>query len=349
MFWIMGGEMLVRSFTHSSPNQWDDGIGKQMHHVAWEGVQFYDLVFPLFMFLAGVSIPYAIISKLEKGESRASLMLKVGKRVAILVFLGLIYNGLLNLNFDSLRAASVLGQIGVAYGIAATIVVLSKKAITPLLWCAGIMLGYAAAQLMIAVPGHGAGELTRVGSINGFIDQWLLPGRLYGGTFDPEGLLCMFSASAIVLLGVQAGKVLRSQAFTEYKKTAILAGAGAVFLILGVLIAPSYPPIKSIWTTTFNLYAGGISLMALAVFYLVIDVWGGRKPAFIFTVIGMNSIAIYMANRIIDFGHISNFFFSGLINKVETPYATSLTILGVLVIQWLFLWVLYKKKMFLKV
>lgn len=349
MFWIMGGEVLLRSFTKTTANTWDDAIGKQMHHVEWAGVQFYDLIFPLFMFLAGVSIPYAIGSKLEKGATRASLMLKVGKRVLLLILLGLIYNGLFDFNFETLRAASVLGQIGVAYGIAAMVVVLSKKAITPLIFCVGLMLVYAVAQQLVAVPGHGAGVLTQAGSLNGYVDRLLLPGRLYGGTFDPEGLLCMISASAIVLMGVQAGKLLKSQCFFEYKKVALLAGAGAVLLALGILISPFYPPIKSIWTTTFNLYAGGISLMVLAAFYLVIDVWEMRKIAFVFTVIGMNSIAIYMANRIINFRQISDFFFRGAIDELDTAYAQSLTILGILIIQWLFLWGLYKKKMFLKV
>lgn len=349
MFWIIGGGQLLRTFTETTSNTWDDAIGEQMHHVAWDGVQFYDLIFPLFMFLAGVSIPYAIGSKLEKGISRSSLILKVVKRVSILIFLGLIYNGLLDLNFETLRAASVLGQIGVAYGIAATVVVLSKRSITPVLWCVGIMVFYAVAQLAIVVPEHGAGVLTQAGSINGYVDRLLLPGRLYGGVFDPEGLLCMISASAIVLMGVQAGRLLKSQAVSEYKKTAILAGSGVVLLVLGMLIAPYYPPVKSIWTTTFNLYAGGISLISLAAFYLVIDVWNVRKPAFIFTVIGMNSIAIYMAARVINFRHISDFFFRGAINELETPYAVTFSILGVIVIQWLFLWALYKKKMFLKV
>lgn len=338
MFFIIGGGALITQFTKNSPWEWDNVIGEQMQHVAWEGIHAMDLVFPLFMFLAGVAIPYALSSKLERGDTKLSLLKKVFKRVLTLVVLGLVYNDALSMHLDSLRVASVLGQIGVAYGIAAAICIYSKHWRTAGYWCGGIMLGYAALQLWFPVPEFGIGELTREGSINAYIDQHYLPGRLYGGTFDPEGILCMVSASAIVLMGYLAGMLIRSESYTEGKKCQILAALGTGLILLGALLDPFYPVIKSLWTTTFNLYAGGISMLLLLGFYYVIDVLKFQKWAFFFTVIGVNSITIYLAHRFVDFGKLSNFIFGA-----------NSTLATVILLEWLFLYFLYKKKIYLKV
>lgn len=348
MFWIIGGSQLICQITTISNCEWGNVLGEQMNHAAWAGFHFFDLIFPLFMFLAGVSIPYAITGKLEKGVSRKSLTLRILRRVVILVVLGMVCNGLLKFNFANLRVASVLGQIGITYGIVAGIVLLSRKRITPLFWCIGILAIYTAVQLFVPVPEYGSGVLTKEGCINGYIDRMLLPGRLYGKVFDPEGLLCIISASVIVLFGVQAGFVLRTERFGGYRKTAILAGAGACLLLLGLSISPFYPCIKSAWTTTFNLIAGGISMMLLSLFYLVIDVWKFHRWSYFFRVIGLNSITIYLAVKIIDFKHTSNFLFCGTADLFGL-YKPVILIIGMIAVEWLFLWVLYRKKVFLKV
>lgn len=348
MFWIIGGDHLIRTLTRTTSWSWDNALGKQMTHTGWAGFSFYDLIFPLFMFIAGVSTTYSILGKREKGVPRKRLAWGIIRRVATLVILGLIYNGLLNFNFANLRVASVLGQIGVAYGLGAMVVLFSRKTITPLYWGVGIMVTYAMVQLFIPVPGHGAGVLTKAGSINGYIDQLLLPGRLHGGTFDPEGLLCIISASVMVLLGTLAGFILRTQHFGNYRKVGVLAGSGAALLLLGMAITPFYPPIKNLWTSTFNLIAGGISMMLLSAFYLVIDIWKFQQWSFFFRIIGLNSITIYMATKMIDFGHTSRFLFSGVAGWFDS-YGSAIIIIGVLALEWLFLWGLYKKKIFLKV
>jgi len=348
MFWIIGGGQLVCQITTISNCKWGDVLGKQMHHAAWDGFLFFDLIFPLFMFLAGVSIPYAITSKLEKGVSRKSLTLRILRRVIVLVVLGMVCNGLLKFDFANLRFTSVLGQIGLAYGIAAGVVLFSRKPITPLFWCIGILAIYTAVQLFVPVPEYGSGVLTKEGCINGYIDRILLPGQLYGKIFDPEGLLCIISASAIVLFGVQAGFVLRTERFSGYRKTAILAGAGVCLLLLGLSILPFYPSIKSAWTTTFNLIAGGICMMLLSLFYLVIDVWKFRRWSFFFRVIGINSITIYLAVKIVDFKHTSDFLFCGIAGLFGL-YKPVILMIGIIAVEWLFLWVLYRKKVFLKV
>lgn len=217
MFWITGGGLLAILLTKDTSFNW---LASQMHHVQWEGFHFYDLIFPLFMFIAGVAIPFAIISKLEKGAPKKELVKKVTKRMLILVVLGIIYNGALKNGFTNARYASVLGQIGLSYFFAALIVIYTKNFKARLYWIFGILVGYAAIQLAIPVPGHGAGVLTPEGCINGYIDRLLLPGRLHGGTFDPEGLLCIISATGITLMGSVAGHFLRKKKQTNGAKLA---------------------------------------------------------------------------------------------------------------------------------
>ncbi|MCK5820311.1 MAG: DUF5009 domain-containing protein [Bacteroidales bacterium] len=350
MFWIIGGGAFFTALIDATGWGWLEGVSKQLHHVKWDGFRAWDLIFPLFMFIAGVAIPYAILSKLKKGQSKSSLVMKIIKRGVILVFLGFVYNGIFKLQFGDpgFRFASVLGQIGLAYLIAGLIVIYTRNFKFRLMWLAGMLLGIAILQLFIPVPGFGAGVLTPEGSINSYIDQMLLPGRLHGKVFDPEGLLCIVSAAGITLMGVLAGEILRNKSWGEYKKVLYLAIAGVTGIVLALILQPFYPVIKAAWTTTFNLLAGGISFLLLALFYLVIDIWKIQKWAFFFRVIGLNSITIYLGMRIIDFYHTSQFFLGG-ISEISGDYGRVIYLGGVILAEWLFLYFLYKKKIFLRV
>ncbi|MFC2099181.1 DUF5009 domain-containing protein, partial [Bacteroidota bacterium] len=208
---------------------------------------------------------------------------------------------------------------------------------------------YGLIQNLIPVPGYGAGELTPEGSINAFLDQRITPGRLYGGTFDPEGVINNFSAVGITLMGTLAGLILRSNTIVnQFRKVIILAGLGTIFLILAYILRGWYPVIKSAWTSTFNLHAGGISLLLLSGFYLVVDVWKYKNWGFYFKVIGVNSITIYMGYRFIGFQGISDKLLGGLAIPMG-DYGDLLITLGYLAIIWFCLYWLYKNKVFLRV
>ena len=351
MFWIVGGGALFVALSKVIGWEWLQWWAEQQEHVSWDGFHFEDLIFPLFMFISGAAIPWSILSRLEHGEPRAKLVQKVIRRGLILVLLGFVYNGILELQFSDppFRFASVLGQIGLAYMFAALIVIYTRKFTFRLIWLAVILVGYAIIQLFIPVPGIGAGVLTPEGCINGYIDRILLPGRLHGGTFDPEGLLCIISATGITLMGALAGKVLKTKRWRDDKKVGYLLLAGLIGIASGVLLSPVYPIIKAAWTTTFNLLAGGISCILLALFYLIIDVWKVHKWAFFFQVIGMNSITIYLGARIIDFGHISKFFLGGLSRISGEQWGLVIFWIGLIVAEWLFLLFLYRKRIFLRV
>jgi len=192
-----------------------------------------------------------LTKRLEQGASKQKVIRKVAIRVITLLVLGIIYNG--GLSFEGVRFASVLGQIGIAYMIASLIFVYSKGIKQQLFWMAGILAGYSALQLLFPVSGFGRGVLTPEGSINSWIDQMLIPGKLYRPTYDPEGILCSLSASFLTLTGVVTGGILRSKAYSGNKKTLILVISGAVFLLVAILLSSFYPIIKRLWTSTFNL------------------------------------------------------------------------------------------------
>ncbi len=345
MFWITGGGMLAIAVSRLTGNEW---LEQQMHHVKWEGFRFYDLIFPLFMFIAGVAIPFSVKAKLEKNVPKKTLFWKVFKRMVILILLGILYNGTFKNGFDSGRIASVLGQIGIGYFFAALIVIYFSSFRSRIIWLAGVLIGIGILQLLIPVPGFGAGIITPEGSINSYIDRLFLPGRLHGGTFDPEGILCSLSATGVTLMGTIAGNILRKKKSSDWQKIGYLTAAGAVSIILALILSTFYPIIKSAWTSTFNLLTGGISFILLAFFYMIIDHWGFKKWAFYFRIIGMNSIFVYLFTRMTNAWDLSDFFFGWLIKPLGESGNIPHILAGLLVI-WLLLYYMYKKNIFLRI
>lgn len=348
MFWIIGGGALIGALTKATNWGWLEVLAEQMHHASWNGFRFFDLIFPLFMFISGVAIPFAITSKLEKGTEKSIIVRKIFQRMILLIVFGFVYNGVLRDGFKDMRAASVLGQIGIAYFFAALIVINTKSIKARLFWLAGILGGIAILQLLVPIPDFGAGVLTPEGSINAWIDQHFLPGRLNDGTFDPEGLLCIVSATSITLMGTFAGNILRNKEFTSEKKTYLMLLTGVVLAIIALALSPVYPIIKKIWTVPFNILTAGISFTLMSIFYFIIDVKGWKKWTFFFRVIGLNSITIYLGMRIIDFWHISEFLLGWLANPMAA-FGPVIIVVGLIIAEWLFLYYLYKNKIFLRV
>ncbi len=342
MIWIIGVDWLVEYICGIFGYTW---IPMQLEHARWIGFHFNDLIFPLFMFISGAAIPYAIISKLEKNVPKRKLVIKAFKRMVILVVLGIIYNGGLKGDLTHIRFASVLSQIGIAYFFAALIVIYNSSLKSWIIWIVGILVGYAFIQLFIPVPGIGAGVLTPEGTINGYIDLLFLPGV---GTYDPEGLLGISSGVGITLMGVVAGYLLRDKNRNDWQKVYLLAAVGVVLIILAQIIHPFYPMIKKCWTTTFNLMAGGMSFLLMAFFFMIVDILKWQKWTFYFRVIGMNSIFIYLLKRFVDLEATSSYFF-GWAQIVPGIMSELITILGFLITSWILLYYMYKKEIFLRV
>ncbi len=354
MFWIIGGGYLFQTLSKSFPNsevlEW---IATQMHHVPWDGFHFLDLVFPLFMFISGVTIPMAILSKLKKGTPKKILIFKLFKRMVVLIVLGTIYNGTLRDGFADARYTSILAQIGISYFIASLILIYFQSFKTRLYWLIGIVLGFAAIQLYVPVPGFGAGVFTPEGCINGYIDRMFLPGRLmyFGGIFDALGIISILSATGITLMGYFAGHIILNKNSNHKNKISNLSIIGVALIILTLVISPFYPIIKCCWTSTYTMLTGGISFLLLALFYLIIDVWGFTKWTFFFRVIGMNSIFIYLfATGIlvnIDYTSMSLLGWTGSFLD-ENAYHL-IIVLGNISISWLLLYFMYKKNILVKV
>jgi predicted acyltransferase len=135
----------------------------------------------------------------------------------------------------------------------------------------------------------------------------------------------------------------------QMKKVIWMSLAGILLMFLGRLWNLTFPINKNLWSSSFVCWVGGLSLLLLAIFYLIIDVWKQRKWAFFFVVIGMNPITIYLANRIITWDNGNRFFFCGIAALFPENWGELVLAIGYVTIGWLFLYFLYKKKIFLKV
>lgn len=345
MFWIIGGGAFFENLLKIHSNPVTDSLEEQLHHVEWGGFHFEDLIFPLFLFIVGVVLPFSITRRLESGHSRAKLLLHIIKRSAVIIFLGLIFNELQRFDWAQMRWPGVLQRIGICYFFAA-LIVMNTKWRTQAIIIAAILILYWIATILIPVPNYGAGNLTMEGCLSSYIDQKLIPGQLYYGYGDNEGIISTFPAICTVLLGALAGHWLRSGQSAD-RKAAGLALAGVVSLLIGLLWSLLFPIIKILWTSSYVLVAGGLSLLLLALFYWIIDVRGYKKWAFFFIVIGMNPITIYFLQRFVDFRGIAEFFLSGVIENTDLLKPLILP-LGVVLIKWLFLWFLYRRRIFFK-
>ncbi len=347
MFWITGGGSLVAILAKLTGFGWMQVLNEQMEHVPWNGFHFEDLIFPLFMFISGVAIPFALVSKLEKHVPKADLAKKAIFRGLALVLLGWIYNGVFTDGFEHPRLLSVLGQIGLGYMFAALIVIYTKSFKSTLYWLGGILVSIGIIQLLIPVPGIGAGVLTPEGCMNGYIDRMLVPGRLHGKIFDPEGLLCIVSAITVTLMGSVAGHFLRDKKANDQQKIKTLLLIGASTIAVALVLSTFYPFIKACWTSSFNMLTGGIGFLLISLFYWIVDVKGWKKWSFFFRVIGMNSIFIYLFHNFVDTERLTSRFLGWTVLWGE--FGELIFCVGGIMIVWSLLYYMYKKGIFLRV
>jgi predicted acyltransferase len=349
MFWIMGAEEIFHGLAQATNSPFWNAISLQFTHPDWNGFHFYDLIFPLFLFIAGVATPYSVGRELEKGKSKKQVVWRVVKRGLILVLLGIIYNnGLKIIPFSQIRFASVLGRIGLAYMFANIIYIYTNQR-GQIIWFFSILIGYWLLLKFTSAPGFPMGDLTMQGNFASYIDRLLLPGKLYLGIHDPEGITSTIPAISTGLLGILAGNLLKNSPLKPKYKAYRLAVTGIVSIILALIWNLDFPINKNLWTSSFVLNVGGISLLLLALFYFIIDVLGYKKWAFFFKVIGMNSILIYMSGGFIDWSYSTNSFFQWIGQLAGNPFNVVIMAFCFVGIKWLFLYFMYKKKIFLRV
>ncbi len=347
MLWITGGEEIIHNLFKLFPNSLLKVLDLQLEHVPWQGFHFEDLIFPLFLFIVGVVLPFSITRRLEAGANRGQIYWHSVRRLVLLFLLGLVVNGLLNFRFHELRIPGVLQRIAICYFIT-SIVMMNTSVRGQAIVAGSLLVAYWLVMKLIPVPGIGAGVLTPAGNLSAFVNQHLIPRPFCCYIFgDNEGILSTIPAVLTCLLGALAGHWLRSDR-APARKAMGLAIAGAAGLVLGLVWGIGFPIIKNIWTSSYVLVAGGWSLLLLALFYWIIDVRGYRRWAFFFTVIGLNPITIYVLRSQFNFGAITHIFVRGFIDYLG-PYKPFFFDLGTLAVAWLFLLFLYRRKIFLKV
>lgn len=348
MFWIAGGDRIIRSLYKVWPNAVTRVLDTQFEHVKWEGFHFYDLIFPLFLFVVGVVLPFSLTRRMEEGADRRHLYRHIVQRFAILFLFGLIYGNLLDFDTHTLRIPGVLQRIAIAYLVAGLVVMVTgirgQASVA-----GGILIAYWLIMKLVPVPGVGAGVLTPEHNLGGYLDRLIIPFKMCCYDFgDNEGILSTLPAISTCLLGAMAGHWLRSKDFTPIRKAQGLAVAGAACLLIGGIWSFNFPIIKNIWTSTFVLWAGGWSLLLLALFYWIIDVRGYQRWSFFFKVIGMNAITIYLVDRFFHFSVITDVFLHGIYRFIG-PYRPVVESTAVVFTAWLFLYFLYRQKIFLRV
>ncbi len=351
MFFISGGGTFLVLLNGKTGLAWVDELARQLHHVEWEGFVFYDFIFPLFLFIAGVSLSFSLTKGTEMGMGKKELYKKVFIRMLILIGLGIIYKNQPIKFFDpsQIRFVSVLGRIGIAC-MATALLFLNYNFKQRLLWIAGILVGYYGLLFLAPVPGYGPGDLSIEGNIVGWFDRMFLPGRLHngGGIYDENGLPTQLPALCITVFGSIAGDVLRME-ISGNRKTMLLAVGGLIVMVIGLIWGLHFPIVKKLWSSSFIMLTSGMAIMLLALFYWIIDVKGYRKWAFPFKVIGMNSLTIYFVYGFVNFRYTSERLFGGLYAPLDEKWHEVFEAFGAMVLVWLFLYVLYRQKFFIKI
>lgn len=349
MFWIIGGEELVHALSKLYPNSFWSVFSKQLEHPYWNGFTFYDLIFPLFIFLAGVSTPFSIGKALNAGKSKKEILLKVLKRGLILILLGIVYNNGLQIRpIDDIRFMSVLGRIGIAY-VFANIIFLYAKETFLIYWFAGLVVVYWLILKFTSAPGFPMGDLSMEGNFASFFDRNVLPGKLSRGIHDTVGLFNNIPAISNALAGIITGIFLQKQKITPTKKALYMVLAGLLAVIIAQIWNLDFPINKNLWSSSFVMQTVGLSLLLFALFYYVIDVLKYTRWTLFFQVIGMNSILIYISGKFIDWEFTADAFFKWLGQLTGEPYSILVLAIVLVLIKWLFLKFLYDKKVFLRV
>ncbi len=380
MFWIIGADALVRALDKMGDNRVTQFLAQQLSHQEWVGFHFYDLIFPLFVFIVGVALVFSL-SKTIAQAGKTEAMMRIVRRGALLFLLGIVYSGGLSAEWPNIRLLGVLQRIGLCY-LAAGLIFCHCRLREMIAICAALLAGYwlfmtfvsfpdvhlerqslrilaqqagttNATALVAAATNRVSGAYEKGYNLANHFDFQHLPGKKYDTYWDPEGLLSTFPAIATCLLGVFAGLLLKTGRLDGPRKAAHLLIVGAACVALGFLWGQQFPVVKKIWTSSFVLVAGGYSSLLLGAFYLVVDVWKFQAWCRPFVWIGMNSITIYLANNIIGFRKLADRFVGGDVKHFFDAHVApgSGELVGALAglgLGILLVYFLYRRKIFLR-
>ena len=390
MLWIVGAGSIIHALFHLAERPentfWHSLLApltvlqNQFTHKDWEGFAFYDLIFPLFVFMVGVSVVFSL-GRAKGEEGMGAAYARILRRFVLLYFVALFYSGGFSKLWPDIRLMGVLNRIALCY-LFASLAFCHLKTRGIAVFLATVLLGYWALMAWVPFPdlrprdasGKPTADLIEAKSVNelnwssqekvhgvyqpGFnlahyLDQRLLPGKKWNDTWDPEGLLSTLPAIGTCLLGVLAGLLLKNSNVSDQQKVFILAGAGVASVALGFLWGTQFPVIKKIWTSSYVLVAGGYSALLLAFFHQVVEVWKFQTIVQPFLWVGSNAITIYLGKNLIDFRGISERFAGGNVKQLLDNHVALgmgdlvLACVNVFFIL-LFVRFLYRRKIFLR-
>lgn len=341
MFWIVGGDILIRSLQRIHDSSFTRELAKQMEHCDWAGFHFYDLIFPMFVFIVGVAIPFSIPKLIER-EGKGAAVKRILVRSAVLFLLGIFYMGGVANGFKNVYLAGVLQRIAVAYFFAALLFCFFKPR-TLLALTIFFLFGYWALMTFVPVPGLGSPSYEQGKNLAYWLDQNYLPGKKFEGT-----LLSTLPAVANCLFGIFAGLLLKTNILSEQQKVFCLLAGGIAGLVLGIGWSFQFPIIKLLWTSTYVLIACGISAILLGVFHQIIEVWKFQKWVQPFVWIGMNAITIYLVSAIVGFQKLAGRFVGGDIAIALGSWAEFIRAIVALGLVFAVVNFLYRRKIFLR-
>lgn len=326
MFWLMGFDAAMGALAEMTHDKGHvvsavgSFLGTQFMHESWEGLRFYDFIFPLFVFVTGISIVLSLPGLVER-EGKTKAHLRVIRRSVLLYVMGVVAYGGISQHWGDVRLLGVLQRIGLCYFFT-SLMFLNFDLRGMIAATVTLLVGYWALMTFVPVPGIGAGSYAPDANLANWIDHNYLPGRLWDVTRDPEGMLSTLPAIATCLLGVFAGLLMRDTRLSAERKTLCLIAAGFILLAAGHLWALQFPIIKAIWTSSFVLVTAGYSALLLAAMHQIVDVWGFRKWATVFTWIGANAITLYFLNDILNYEAVAARFaggdFAALLDRAVT-------------------------------
>lgn len=349
MFFIVGMEEVFEALSAMFPMT--PSLNDRVQHAPWAGFHFYDLIFPLFAFIVGVSLVFSL-SKPVTAEGRAGTSLKILQRSLILYLLGILTYGGINGGIEHVRLLGVLQRLALCFGAAGLAFVwMSPRQLVTL--TVALLVGYWAMLCFIPVPGFGAGDFAEGHNLTNWIDKMYLPFRKWDGDHDPEGILSTLPAIATSLLGVFAGLLIKNPAVAPARKVRLLVLWGIAGVVAGLLWHLQFPIIKKIWSSSFVLFTAGLSSLLLALFYHLIDIKDHRKWCQPFVWIGMNAITIYLIVHFVKLEGIAECIVGGPIDSalesVHQGLGAMVTALLALGFSLLICRFLFQRKIFLRV
>ena len=359
LFFLLAVGPIMRRLIRTLDIEWLNKCNWLFDHVEWQGFSPWDIIMPLFVFMTGITIPFAL-GRMREERTYGKALWRILRRVVVLWVFGLIcQGGLLDKDPETVYLyTNTLQAIAVAYAGAAIMFLFSNLRVQ-IITAALLLVGYWAAMEFISVDGFGGGDYTPEKNLAEWVDNAVL-GRFRDGAKVVDGVVTfkdgyhytwiLSSLTFVVtgMLGMFAGVIAKSQ-MAEKRKIWWLAGAGVAMVVAGLLLGIWHPIIKKIWTSSMTLFTGGLCFLLLWLCYYLIDYKGYRKGLTLFKVYGMNSIAAYMMPKFLKVRAILAGLLWWLAYCIGDEWSAMVVSVLNVAVQYYLLYYMYKREIFLKV